>query len=537
MNAFLELVKVDLQASFDKRKFKQDKKAQTFLAYAIIFGILFLGLSTLYNFIYTFVFLEAGAPLYVPVVFFAGFASILTFSTSLFKIKGIFVGKDYDMLTAMPIKKSNILASKLFSLYIVELIYAAFVMIPNAFIVAIAYQNIIGFLLSFGLMFFIPGLPMIVAALFSLFVTLVADRYKFGNVINIIFYLLFFVAIISMSFMISFSSSKGAASDDASQALAVYLNLYNIIKWFNPSLLLVELTYELNPLFILVFIFGSVALVFLTILFISALFDKVHTVINTFKSNTVYVKKELAVKGQFHTLFKAECKKYFGSKYYFINTIASGLAAIVFGVMAAVSMGKYSPLGIPEEFFMNAKPYLYFVALIIIFGVGIQTPACISISMEGQAFWIIKSTPIDYKKYLLSKILLSSLVLGVCSIIASTVMVILVDLDWLSIITVYLLPIWYIILSSVIGLMINLKRYKFDWKNEMEAVKKSTASYIALFVDWGITILLVGVMAGLAVVSPTLSQLAGLGLIFILDIILIVRLTKKADSYIEGIEF
>ncbi len=535
MGALKELIKVDLIETFDKRKFKNDKKAQSFLAYAILFSILFLVLSTIYNFIYTACFRAVEAPVYVPVCFFAAFASILTFSTSLFKIKGIFVGKDYDMLSAMPIKKTHILASKLFSLYIVELAYAAFIMIPNSVTILAVYTDILGALLSILLLFFIPALPMAIAALFSLFVTLIADRYKFGNVINILFYLILFAAIFGMSFMISFRSTRDVSNDTA--ALQVYLDLYNVLKWINPSLLLIELTYEINPLFLLVFIGGSIALVLLVILFIAKLFDTVHTVINTFKSNTVYVKKELAVEGQFKTLFKAECKKYFGSKYYFINTIASGLAAIIFGVMAGVSLSKYSPIGLSQENLLSIKPYLYFISLIIVFGVGIQTPACISISMEGKAFWTIKSTPIDYKKYLLSKILLSTLVLSVCTIIASTVIVVLVDLDILSIITIYLLPILFVILSSTIGLMINLKRYKFDWMNEMEAVKKSTASYIALFVDFGITILLVLSMVIFAPLSTIASQLIGLIGLLIVDIILLSRLTKNADKYIERIEF
>ena len=73
MSALKELIKVDLKETFDKRKFKENKKAQTFLAFAIVFGILFLGLSTLYNFIYVGLFRMYEVSVYVPVIFLVHF--------------------------------------------------------------------------------------------------------------------------------------------------------------------------------------------------------------------------------------------------------------------------------------------------------------------------------------------------------------------------------------------------------------------------------------------------------------------------------
>ncbi len=541
MNAFLELVKVDLKGTFDKRKFKENKKAQTFLAFVLLFAILILALSSLYNVLYVTMFKLAELDVYVPVIFFGAFASILTLTTSLFKIKGIFLGKDYEMLSAMPIKKSHILGSKLFSLYLVELLYSAAIMIPNAIVVLVMYQSFIGFLTSLLLMILAPGLPMIVALIFSLFVTLVADRYKFGNVINVLFYILLFAGIFYLSFSMSFSSSSGARAAEGDEIKALhdsYLAIYTTFKYMNPSLLLVELSFTKNPLFILLFIFGNLLLVVLVVILIAKLFNVVHTVVNTYKSNTVYVKKELAVKGQFNTIFRTECKKYFGSKYYFINTISSGIVAVVFAVLVSLYLSpKINFTHIDPQVLLNIRHYLYFVSAAIIFGVGIQTPAAIGISTEGNAFWVIKSSPIDYKKYIFAKVLLSVLVLGLCSIISSTIMVILIEMDIYSIITVYLFPLLFIILASMLGILINLKHYKFDWKNEMECVKHASSAYIALFADWGIMFVLFGTMIGLAFVNVLASQLAGMGITLLSIIILGIYLNKNAERLIEEIEF
>ena len=533
MGTLKELIKINIKENLDRRKFKENKKAQTFLASVLIFGILFLILSAFYNFIYIVNFKIMEAPVYVPIIFMGAFASIFTFSTSMFKIKSIFIGKDYEMLSAMPIKKSYILTSKLFALYIIELIYSAIIMVPNAIIIFLVYQNIIGALISLLSMILLPAIPMIISALFSLFVALVADRYKFGSVLNIILYTLMFAAIIFLSFSSSYNSSL-----DEENPMQIYMTLYNIFKFVNPSFLLIELSYELNPLFILLFIAGNILLTICVILFISLLFDKVHTTINTVKTNKKYIKKDLTVKGQFNSLFKLESKKYFGSSYYVINTISSGIAAIIFSLMLGFMLSTRFDFGfMTEEISFNIKKYLYFCTGAIIFGIGIQTPAAISISMEGKSFWIIKSSPIDYKKYLFSKILLSFIVLAPCSIISSTILVIFIDFDFMSIISIYLLPLLFVFLSSMLGLIINLKNYKFDWINEVDCIKHSSASYIALFSDWGITLLLFGSMIAFAFVNVIISQIIGLAILVILIIILLRYLYKNSNLLIERIEF
>jgi hypothetical protein len=107
----------------------------------------------------------------------------------------------------------------------------------------------------------------------------------------------------------------------------------------------------------------------------------------------------------------------------------------------------------------------------------------------------------------------------------------------MSIITIYLLPLLFVIFASLLGLVINLKHYKFDWKNEMDCVKHSSASYIALFADWGIMFLLSGGMIGLAFLHPIASQIFGIALVLIGIMVLSIYLKLNSDKLIEGIEF
>lgn len=66
----------------------------------------------------------------IPALSFA-LASAITLIFSL--IRGphmLFAMKDYDMLMSMPVKKSDIVASRLITSYLVNLVFCAVVMIP-----------------------------------------------------------------------------------------------------------------------------------------------------------------------------------------------------------------------------------------------------------------------------------------------------------------------------------------------------------------------------------------------------------------------
>ena len=143
MNNLLALIKVDLKETLDTRKFKENKaKSTSFLTFVVLFLILGIFLSVVYNLMFTSLFNMAGESLVYSTILMAGLTSLLTFSTSVFKVKSIFIGKDYEMLSAMPISKNAIIASKIINLYLLELLYSAIIMIPNMIINIInSYKN------------------------------------------------------------------------------------------------------------------------------------------------------------------------------------------------------------------------------------------------------------------------------------------------------------------------------------------------------------------------------------------------------------
>lgn len=529
MSNLFELIKVDLRETLDVRKFKENKgKSIPFLAFILVVGILLSFVSTIYNFMFTDMFYMMGESVVYSTLMIGFIASMLALSTSIFKVKSIFVGKDYEMLISMPIKKSTIIASKIINLYLIELLYSAMLMVPNLIINTI-YTGDVTFIIT-GLLatVLIPALPMAIACVFSVFITLVADRFKFGNVINFILYFVLFIAIFYFSFSMNMSSPENP------EDMSGMINMISNLAWINPTLQLIKIAHVNNYLFITLFAAANVILLIITILFISLLLDKIHSVINSYRTNNVYVRKKLETKGQLKTLLFNEYKRFFKSKYYFINSISSGICAIVFsGLIAYFS----TDLG-PElaEAMPYIREYAYLGVLIIAFGIGISTPASASISIEGQNFWMIKCYPIDYKKLALAKLIMSVSVLGSCSLVASIIMIIFIQPTIFSSIMLIVLPLLYVVLISLISLIINLSYYKLKWKNEQECVKNSAGVVISMFVDWGITLALAGALIPLAFVNSYLSGLVGLGVLLIGVVSFYFILIRTVSNKINRIE-
>lgn len=534
MNNLFTLIKVDLRETLDVRKFKENKsKSISFFAFLGIMLCLGLILSIIYNLMFSFLFYEGNANLVYSTLFMGGFTSILTFSTSVFKCKSIFVGKDYEILRSMPIKKTTIIAAKIINLYLIELLYAAIIMIPNMIINFVFSMDFTYLVFGLFTTLLIPALPMVLACLFSLFITLVADRYKFGNVINFILYTILFVAIFFFSFFMNMNTGN---SETEAVDISGFVDMANSIAWINPTLFLIKLTYVSNYAYILTFIAANLVLFALVVGFIALFLDKVHTAINSFKSNTKYIRKKLESKGQFKTLLLSEYKRFFTSKYYFINSISSGICAIVMSGILAFMFSKYSMIEGIEETLDFFKEYAYVGTLFIVFGIGIATPASASISIEGGNFWMIKSFPINYKKLALAKLVLSVSVLGVCSLVSSILIIVLIQPAIYSCILLIITPLLYVILTSVMGLLLNLSYYKLKWKNEQECVKNSAGTVITMLLDWVVTIVLAALLIGLSVINTYLAGLLAVVALLIAIGIFYSVLMKGVKRKIEGIE-
>ena len=132
MNNFLLIFKTQLLAVVNTGKNarrNKKQKAMSLTGYALIW-LLLAALAAFYEFIYGAAFAESGMMEAFPVLIVVA-ASLLTLIGSISYTKSlIFCSKDHDMLFALPVRGSTIVAAKIATLYVLDFIVSFALLLP-----------------------------------------------------------------------------------------------------------------------------------------------------------------------------------------------------------------------------------------------------------------------------------------------------------------------------------------------------------------------------------------------------------------------
>lgn len=521
MSNLIPLLKVSLKQSFDLRG-KNKKREVSFLIPILLILIFGSALSAFYAFVFSMMALESQIDLKYIIYAMAGMASLLCIATTITKVKSsLFGGNDYDMLAALPIKKSSIIFVKFISIYLLELMYSFIFIIPPTIVILINGCSLLCLVDAVILLILLPIIPLLLASMIGIIISFISDRYRFGNILNMLFYICFLGAIMYMSIMMN---KENASSQEMVQFFSIFL-------WYNPSLKLLELL----PIGLNYLAFIGVHVVFLGIMIflLAYCYDYFHLLLTSTKSHRKYVEKEVKPKGQFKAIFMLDLKRYFTSKMYLMNTITGGILTVLMTIVLIVSFQSVDDVQAQDAIHM-IMPYF---SLFILWCVGIAVPSAVAINFEGKNFWVVKSLPISYKQYSASKILLSELVLAPFVLIASIILIVFSEKTFINIFMILVLPQLYLVGMNLIGYYINLHHYKLNWSNEIEAVKNTKGMIFSMLIDFGYTIVVSGVLIGLGLpFGFTVGSIAVVPILCIVDIVFFILVSNKCEGRISEIE-
>jgi ABC-2 type transport system permease protein len=218
-----------------------------------------------------------------------------------------------------------------------------------------------------------------------------------------------------------------------------------------------------------------------------------------------------------------------------MNSAAGLIMAVIMSVFIGLAFMPNSPIFGKPEVAEFGKQYAFFGGVIIAFGISMSNTCTVGISIEGKNFWLIKSLPINYKKYMWAKILLSLILILPVSLISSTVIVLFIMPDWQSILAIYFVPIFVTLFNVFVGLLINLSFYKLRWTNEQEVVKSSTAVWLSMLVGFLSVIIIAGLLAtGMA--NKTMGVFITIGAGALASAITYLALSQSFERKLNNIE-
>ena len=426
-------------------------------------------------------------PLAVTIVtFFSFVSSLLKASPYLFRTK------DYDMLMALPIRTSTIVATKLLSLYLFELLFSLAIMLcTNIAYFFFAPFSILVVLISLALSFLIPLLPVVIASFFSFLFGFIPLPDRTKNMIGTIIYLVFFTGLVIMNMT---TSTKTVS-------IMVDITQYNFLAtwsyaWYAGSGLaaLYILAVSLLPAIVFVIIVGR------SFLAVNSLMSKTRGRKNYRLSSQRYHNS-----GEVRTIFKKELRQLFSGRMILLNIIMGPIMTMVMPVVVLIDAAKISEAMTTHLGFPPGPESLVLVVCVFTLLFTLITPhSAAAISLEGKSFWLLKSSPVSAKSVILGKSLPSILIFEVSSLVQSVIVTVITGAQW------YMIPVCFACSSAFIvgfvffGLFLNLLFPKFDYDNPVKAIKQGKPALLCMLTGFFFSMVLA---AGAFFILPHLGVL------------------------------
>ena len=385
----------------------------------------------------------------------------------------LYLAKDNEQLLAMPIPPSKILFSRVFSVWIMGLLFEALIFIPSIVSYClIASPSAASVIFSVLVMLIVSFFVLSLSCLFGWLVALISTKIKHKNIITIILSLAFLGAYYYLYFRLSdivniLAQNSKAISDVFRNALfPVY---YIGLAATGDALALILSAVVVIALFALVY------------WILSRSFIKIATA-NRGNKKVKYKEKQLSRSSVSGALLRKELKRFTSSSTYMLNC---GLGTVFILLAAGYLIFKGSEL----NGMVSAAPFLnnfkaLAAAVVVAFVVSMNNITAPSISLEGKNIWILQSMPVPAWQVLKAKLNLHISITTIPVVIFVVCADIVLGIDIFSAVLLLLFSIIFVLFTACLGLMINLKMPNLNAKNETAAVKQNIGIMLAMFICW-----------------------------------------------------
>lgn len=465
MNRTWVLFKAQILNFFPINELREPGNKKKNTAVTLGFGIVTLILFVcVYNILTAKTLAQAGEQELIP-AYMVSISSFAILFLTMFRSNGILFGsRDIDILTALPVKDSEIISSKFLFMYLLNLLIAVVFMIPGGIIwIANAKADVLRFVLFMLSTFFVPLIPMCIASMIGVLIVFVSSHFKNRSIFAA---LLSFIALGLVAYTASFSMQKGNQdiSNIGAMLAGQITGLYPLSKFFLQG------TNFFGILGIILFVVLSLAVLFLFIKIVAVKYSYFNTLASRtskYKNRVVSLKRH----SPFIALYQKELGRFFSSYMAVLNTglgvVFLCLFSIFLLIMSPRELGEYAGITDMNGFLSSYAP------LIVVSMLSLSCPTASSISFEGKNIWILQSTPISMKTILNSKIAVTVTLHFFGYLLAVFAMLIRLQMNIGQAVSLVIIPICYSLFIAVLGVSLNKKYPNFDWSSEVMVVKQS----------------------------------------------------------------
>ena len=416
--------------------------------------------SCIYNIMTAKTLAQVGQQELIPAYMSAVSSFAILFLTIFYSNEILFGSRDMEVLLSLPVKGLDIISSKFMFMYLLNFFIGLMFMLPGG-IVWVGSESLgaVDIILFFLSIFFVPLIPMCIAACMGIIIVVISYFFKRKNIVALIFS---FVMIGTIGYIAV--TAMGNENSIGITLAKQITGLYPISKLF--------MQYYNFPMYIGegFFIFLSTAVFYIFIKIVSVKYRLLNTLA---KRTPGYAdnKETYKRKPVFIALYKKEAGRFLNSYMEMLNAGFGVILLCIFSIFllfnSVEQIGGYMGIENINEYFSNLSP-LFIAAMLVI-----SCPAASSISLEGKNIWILQSSPAKVKTILNSKIALNLTLHMIGYIISVFVFILKLDMNFIQILNLIIVPICYSLFITVTGVVLNKKYPNYNWESEMIVVKQS----------------------------------------------------------------
>lgn len=461
--------------------------------------------------------------------FVVAVSSMAIFIFTLFKAGPVlFAAGDYEMLTALPLKPSAIIMSRLLHMYLSSLLLSALTIAPAGAVYGLtAAPSPVVYVRMFISLFFVPLVPLTVASLIGTLIMAIGSRVRRKNLVIILLSMTFTLGILAVTMLFSSRAENMELQDMAGMirsAVEQVNGMYPLTGLYTAGIT------GANPAALAGFAAISMGIFLLFIALVQWKYVQISSALRTHEAKKNYRLQSLKQRSVLGALYKKEIKRYFASNIYVMNTMVGYILMVAAAIgLAAAGMDKlesYLQLeGVGGTLPVSLGSMLPFLLSLMVMMGGTTSS---SISIEGKQWWIPRSLPIPSGLILDGKMLVN-LTFAVPSILlAGTILMVSGQTGGLKPVWIFLVPLAYACFSSVLGITINLKMPVFNWDNETTVVKQSASTFVSVLGGMLLALVPIGLRFALAGVPADLF-LGGVTVLVLLITVILYGKNRRCD--------
>lgn len=481
MKHFFALTKIQILGSFKGGKSKIKRAMGPF--FVLLLGALIAYIGYTYSNIFYEIIVTLGNEPSEIIPIMVGLAFFVTIMYS-FYVTGnaLYSTKDYDLLSAMPIKTVVITSSKLLSVLLKQIAIILLIGIPSVFIYGsktgvISDSDFYLFVIKNVIMMIFSGfLGTAISVFLGSFISIIFSKFRHKNLIQIIFLVLIF----GVFFYYVLIDGGG------------YLKIASILNtvFFIKPLYITGMYDWLYVLIVLSIGIGSIALI---TFYVTVTYKKFNALLLSKKTNKKFRLKNYSRKSLYRTLYRKEMMRLFTCPMYAVNTLI-GLFLSILSVTIIAAFFKDLQLATGTSlgmFVIVALPMFYS------FLYWLSPTTVAAVSLEGKSLWFVKSSPIPIGKLFNVKILIQLTFAIPSALICSLILVIMLKTDIGLSLLIFATGLVFATFGAVLGLAVNIIFPKFDYESEAKVVKNSLAAFIEVVISFAFTVIFIVIISNI----------------------------------------